>query len=141
MAAGAFSFSVRGPASRFNQTTNIVFTVSDCLSYNFVSKTPMMRERRKSQRRSVFVDGTITFGSRSRVRCLIENVSEGGAKLVFGMPTKLPAEFTLSLPFLDQELYARTRWRKHRACGVEFVQKTTADAVSARRGAVLSLAA
>ena len=80
-------------------------------------------ERRKAERQSVFADGTIGFDRGGHLRCVVQNVSEGGAKLVFVNTPTAPAKFNLSISFWDKEpeQWARTRWRSRRAMGVEFV--------------------
>ena len=54
-------------------------------------------ERRKTPRHPIFVEGTICFAGQFRLRCLVQNFSEGGAKLVFNTATDVPAEFTLNI--------------------------------------------
>jgi hypothetical protein len=71
------------------------------------------------------------------VSCLVQNISNGGAKLVLNTRTDLPAEFSLRVSEtmsddrmrikwqrasldLAKEYVVRTRWRKGRAFGVEF---------------------
>ena len=82
-------------------------------------------ERRKSQRRPIFLEGTISFAGRGRLKCMVQNLSDSGAKLAFHIVTDVPAEFTLDV-FLagrEAEYLARPRWRRHRLCGVQFVRR------------------
>ncbi len=82
--------------------------------------------------------GKIGFGGRAfRVSCLVQNISNSGAKLVLYARTELPAEFWLLVSeqmasdrmrirwqraslALEREYAAQTRWRKGNAFGVEF---------------------
>ena len=89
-------------------------------------------ERRKTQRRPIFVEGTISFAGRCRLRCLVQNLSETGAKLAFHMVTDAPAEFALSIFLGGKEgrYLARTKWRRHHVIGVKFVRSPMTHAVS-----------
>lgn len=72
----------------------------------------------------MFVEGTISFAGRFRLRCLVQNISETGAKLAFKAATDPPSEFTLNV-FLrgrEAQYLARPRWRRHRFVGAEFVR-------------------
>lgn len=81
-------------------------------------------ERRKAQRRPIFVEGTTSFAGRFRLRCLVRNLSETGVMLAFKAATDPPSEFTLNVFFRGREAryLARPRWRRHRLVGVEFVR-------------------
>jgi hypothetical protein len=89
-------------------------------------------ERRKTPRHPIFVEGTLSFAGRYRLKCLVQNLSEGGAKLAFSKATNAPAEFTLSVIVGGEvaQYSARTVWRNWRSVGVEFVRprKTNATA-------------
>ncbi len=89
-------------------------------------------ERRKAQRRPIFVEGTITFAGRFRLRCLVQNLSEAGAKLAFKAATDTPSEFTLNVFLRGKEVryQARPRWRRHCSVGVEFVRPPMTNVVS-----------
>ena len=79
-------------------------------------------ERRKTQRRPIFLEGTISFAGRYRLRCLVQSLSRTGAKLTFKAATETPGEFTLNVFLAGEEakFLARPRWRGHRSVGVEF---------------------
>jgi hypothetical protein len=97
-----------------------------------------MLERRGEPRLAIFASGKIGFGGRKfRVTCLVQNISNAGAKLVLYACTDLPAEFLLRVSEkmsddrmrikwqrasldLAREYAVRTRWRKSNALGVEF---------------------
>lgn len=88
-------------------------------------------ERRKAQRQPIFLEGTISFASRTRLKCLVQNLSETGAKLAFKAVTDAPAEFTLNIFLGSKEAryLARRRWRRHRLVGVEFVRQPMTNVV------------
>ena len=97
-----------------------------------------MLERRRESRQPIFASGKIGFGGREfRVSCLVQNISNCGAKLVLSAKTDLPAEFSLRVSEqmandrmrirwqratveLEKEYAVQTRWRKGNAVGVEF---------------------
>jgi hypothetical protein len=79
-------------------------------------------ERRKMPRRTLFVDGVISFAGGTRMRCFVQNVSQTGATVAFATVTDLPAVFTLCSYHLhrETEYVSRARWRNSRSVGVEF---------------------
>jgi len=89
-------------------------------------------ERRKTQRRPVFVEGTITFAGRYRLKCLVQNLSEGCAKLAFNTVTNVLAKFALNIVLGGRtaQYLASTIWRNRRSVGVEFVRPPMMNAVS-----------
>jgi len=66
---------------------------------------------------------------------MVQNLSQTGAKLAFNTVTDAPGEFTLNV-FLgggEARYLARTKWRRNRLVGVEFVRPsmpTMTNAVS-----------
>jgi PilZ domain-containing protein len=89
-------------------------------------------ERRKTQRRSIFLEGTISFAGRCRLKCMVQNLSKSGAKLAFHTVTDVPRDFTLNVFLAGKELQylARPRWRRGRLIGAKFVLPPRANAVS-----------
>ena len=83
------------------------------------------------ERRPIFLEGTISFSGRCRLKCMVQNLSSSGAKLAFHTVTDVPAEFTLNVFLTGKEVrhFARPRWRRHRLLGVEFVQRYLANNV------------
>jgi len=97
-----------------------------------------MLERRREPRQSIFAAGKIGFAGRTfRVGCLVQNISQSGAKLVLYSRSDLPAEFFLRVSEqmerdrmrirwhrvsgdLEKHYRVQTRWRKGNAVGVEF---------------------
>jgi len=88
-------------------------------------------ERRKTQRRPIFLEGTISFAGRYRLKCMVQNLSETGAKLAFHKVTDAPAEFTLNVSLADKEAQylACPRWRRGRLVGAEFARPPMANVV------------
>ena len=48
------------------------------------------------------LEGTIGFAGRYRLKCMVQNLSETGAKLAFHTVTDAPAEFTLNVSLAGQ---------------------------------------
>jgi hypothetical protein len=80
-----------------------------------------MLERRREQRRSIFLDGKIGFSGRQfRLACLVQNVSLSGAKLVLRSAADIPVEFSLTVSSQQQITHrVRARWRRRNTIGVE----------------------
>jgi len=74
--------------------------------------------RVKALQRAVagFIDGD------EKIRCLIRNMSEGGARLALSNAHSLPSEFTLTIAHLGQIYRTRTVWRSMTEAGVEFIE-------------------
>ncbi len=60
-----------------------------------------------------------------RLKCMVQNHSNAGAKLAFHAVTHVHAEFTLNVFLTSKEIQylTRPRWRRHRLFGVEFVRR------------------
>ena len=90
-----------------------------------------MPERRKERRLPVFLDAKIGFdGRRFRLTCLLQNISGSGAKLVLLYGADVPSEFSLSIcdKKFQSQYWARTRWQRGRAIGVEIEDLCSMDA-------------
>ena len=73
-------------------------------------------ERRKTRRRPIFLEGTSSYAGRCRAKCMVQNLSESGAKLAFHTIAAVPAEFILNF-FLAGEpdrFLVRETWRRRR---------------------------
>ena len=90
-----------------------------------------MLERRREQRRSVFLDGKIGFcGRQFRVGCLVQNVSCSGAKLVLQNAADIPVEFSLTIPSQEHGIFwVRTKWRQRNTIGVEIEHPQSANSL------------
>jgi PilZ domain len=81
-----------------------------------------MAERRSSRRSKSFLHGYV-YVSRQRgaLSCLIRDLSEKGARIVFSDTVTLPDTFELYIPQRDQTLRAKVRWRHKDEIGLAFV--------------------
>ena len=81
-----------------------------------------MAERRSSRRSKSFLRGYV-YVSRQRgaLSCLIRDLSEKGARIIFSDNVTLPDAFELYIPQRDQTLRAKVRWRHKDEIGLAFV--------------------
>jgi len=90
-----------------------------------------MRERREFQRRRTFLGGRLAFNNQyGAIDCLVRNMSQNGAKLVFEGTVLLPGEFDLMLPQKGERCHARVVWRQQDEAGVTFLQAGGESVVS-----------
>jgi hypothetical protein len=83
-------------------------------------------KRKPIQRVAWIVDAT-----GRRCRCVMSDISEGGARLEFPIGTKLPAKFALSLTETGTVLrYCELRWNRGNAVGVRFLSAQAARQAS-----------
>jgi hypothetical protein len=86
------------------------------------SGTAPASDVRSSKRVRSIIGGKVVFNDRqSVVDCIIRDLSENGAKLVFSGHVQLPDEFDLELPMKERTYRARVMWRKAETCGVQFL--------------------
>jgi PilZ domain len=80
-----------------------------------------MSERRGSRRSKSFLRGFV-YVSRKRgaLACLIRDLSEKGARIIFSDTVTLPDVVELYIPQRDQTLRARVHWRKNDEIGLAF---------------------
>ena len=80
------------------------------------------RQRRVGQRKRTFLAARVVFNNRSSViDCTVRDLSPSGARLVFGHPLPLPAQFELEIPSKGQVLCCSLRWSAGVSCGVHFL--------------------
>jgi len=80
-----------------------------------------MSERRRSSRQKAFLKGRIFFNNRcSSIDCLIRDISEQGAKLIFSSTVATPDIVELHVPSRDEWYRARIEWRTGEEVGVSF---------------------
>jgi uncharacterized small protein (DUF1192 family) len=81
-----------------------------------------MSERRSSKRSKSFLRGFV-YVSRKQgaLSCLIRDLSEKGARIIFSDTVTLPDVFDLYIPQRDQTLRAKVRWRHGDEIGLAFV--------------------
>ena len=76
-------------------------------------------ERRREPRQKCFLRGLIYFNNRRNVvDCLIRDISDRGARLVFSDAVTTPDVIELSIPQKEQMLRAQTVWRHGQEMGV-----------------------
>ncbi len=92
---------------------------------------PAARRRRKREsdagtphnsrvRRASCRGASIYNNRRSSVDCLVRDISDTGAKLVFGGTVNIPDVVELYLPNKDEVRRAKVQWRKGNEMGVDF---------------------
>ena len=87
-----------------------------------------MPERRASARLKSFLQGRIYYNHRrSSVDCLVRDISEAGAKLVFAGAVSLPDVVELYLSNKEEVRRAKVEWRKGNEMGVGFGFDDPAD--------------
>ena len=89
-----------------------------------------MQERRGQERRKTYLGGQTVYHQRyCAIDCLVRNLSQDGAWLVFADGEWiLPSEFDLLIPHRGDSRPARIVWRKQADVGVQFL-----DYVEGRR--------
>jgi len=80
-----------------------------------------MVERRISPRKKSFLRGCIYFNNRrAAADCLIRDISEKGARLIFSSAVAIPDIVDLYVPQKEQTLRAHVQWRHGDEVGVAF---------------------
>lgn len=80
-------------------------------------------EKRLSPRRNTMIIATIVYdGGRTRLDCVIRNLSEGGAKLEVPTVRGIPASFDLMVPG-HRPQHCRVAWRALKEMGVQFLHE------------------
>jgi PilZ domain len=82
-----------------------------------------MGERRISRRSKSFLRGFV-YVSRKRgaLSCLVRDLSEKGARIIFSDEVTLPDMVELYIPQREQTLRARVTWRKNDEIGLAFTE-------------------
>jgi hypothetical protein len=87
-----------------------------------------MSERRRHTRHKSFLRGCIYYNNRcSATDCLVRDVSEAGARLIFSSAVNVPDVIDLHIPQKEQMLRARVQWRKGDEIGVTFAADELSD--------------
>ena len=80
-----------------------------------------MGERRRASRQKSFLRGCIYFNKRRSVAdCLIRDISDEGAKIIFSDTINIPDVIELYIPQKEQTLRAQVQWRHGNELGVTF---------------------
>jgi PilZ domain len=90
-----------------------------------------MQERRNVHRGRTYLRGRVAFNNRcSTIDCLVRNLSQNGAKLVFSHPATIPGEFDLMIQQKGNSRRARIVWRQEVEAGVAFLASHAEAVVS-----------
>jgi PilZ domain len=86
-----------------------------------------MGERRGSRRSKSFLRGFV-YVSRKRgaLACLIRDLSDKGARIIFSDTVTLPDVLDLYIPQRDRTLRARVEWRRNDEIGLAFTEAAQA---------------
>jgi hypothetical protein len=88
-------------------------------------------ERRRSARQKSFLRGMIYFNNRRNVvDCLVRDISQYGARLIFSDAVTTPDVLELYIPQKEQTLRINVIWRHGQEVGVAFAQAAQMDAVA-----------
>jgi len=71
----------------------------------------------------MFAAGRVGFQGKYRLHCVVHNISEGGAKLVFLNTVGLPSTIIvrIGLRGVEEQYLARVRWQNKSSVGIEFM--------------------
>jgi len=89
-----------------------------------------MSERRRARRLKSFLRGFVYFDKRRGVMsCLVRDLSDEGARIIFSETVTIPDVVNLHLPQKDITLQAKVTWRRGDEIGLGFdgAAKTTAE--------------
>jgi hypothetical protein len=82
-----------------------------------------MSERRVAPRQKSFLRGCLYFNNRrSAVDCLVRDISDTGARLIFSSAVAIPDVADLYISQKEQTLRAYVQWRHGDEVGVAFTQ-------------------
>lgn len=97
-----------------------------------------MGERRNSRRSKSFLRGFV-YVSRKRgaLACLIRDLSDKGARIVFSDTVTLPDMVELYIPQREQTLRARVSWRRNDEIGLAFIAAEHAPDTTPTAGEVI----
>jgi hypothetical protein len=82
---------------------------------------PPRPKQQRQDRRVLFREGYVILESGQKVRVVIKNLSNTGARVEFFSQTMLPEEVVLSEPILKLRRQARVIWQREGVAGLRFV--------------------
>ncbi len=89
-----------------------------------------MSERRVAPRQKSFLRGCIYFNNRRSVMdCLVRDLTEDGARIIFSHAVNVPDVVELYIPQKEQTLRAHVKWRRGDDVGLDFIDRETAASV------------
>jgi hypothetical protein len=90
-----------------------------------------MLDRRKLHRGRTYLGGRIAFNNRSSTfDCLVRNLSQDGARIVFSDAAILPGEFDFTIHRKGESRRARIVWRDETQAGILFLHANDEKIVS-----------
>jgi hypothetical protein len=91
-----------------------------------------MQERRKQPRSRTYFGGQVVYDQRyCATDCLIRNLSQDGARLVFAGPAIIPMEFDLVIRQRGHSRRVQLVWRKEADVGVKFLHRHAETSIEA----------
>jgi hypothetical protein len=89
-----------------------------------------VEQRRASPRSRTLLEGHIIYNNRlSRMECIVRDLSETGARIVFAQPVKVPAEFELQVPKRKLVRQAQIMWYDGQNHGVMFLEDEAGEPI------------
>jgi PilZ domain len=86
-----------------------------------------MNERRVSRRRKSFLRGFVYFDKRrSKMACLVRDLSDDGARIVLSQTIPIPDVIELQIPQREEMASARVQWRRADEIGLAFAKAESA---------------
>ncbi len=96
-----------------------------------------MSERRNSRRSKSFLRGFVYVShKRGALACLVRDLSEKGARIIFSDQVTLGDVVDLYIPQREQTLRARVQWRKNDEIGLGFTEIERAVEASPTAGEI-----
>jgi hypothetical protein len=90
-----------------------------------------MQERRLIQRSRTYLGGQIVFyRRRCTIDCVVRNMSQNGARIVFPSTAGVPGEFDITIRHKGESRRARIVWRNETEAGIEFAGLESSAVVS-----------
>ncbi|AWN43808.1 PilZ domain-containing protein [Methylobacterium durans] len=87
-----------------------------------------MQERRRTPRRRSYIGATIVFNNRcSTIDCLIRDMSDGGARLIFSDTINAPEQFDLVINKMGETRRVQMAWRQADQAGVTFLKQSAVE--------------
>jgi PilZ domain len=89
-----------------------------------------MEERRTFPRSRAYIRAQIAYNNRCcTMDCLVRNMSQDGARLIFAGAATIPAKFDIVIRQQGRYRPARVIWREETALGVQFLDQHRAAVV------------
>ena len=90
-----------------------------------------MGERRVTRRQKSFLHGFVYFDKKRGVMsCLVRDLSNDGARIIFSQSVTIPANINLHIPQRDKTFRAKVQWRRGDEIGLALTSEETVVANS-----------